>query len=252
MARWMGASATRNVVNRLCGIGLWRRHLVPAPAPAATIGLMTSVAPHAPLQVNALTLESPAGARITGFNAAFAPGLTLVVDEEGEHKSALLHLLAGEAAPAAGSVRWGGIDVAALSAAQRAARIFWRDPREPWPELSPEQWARQQAAHHPGWRGADWQALVPALGLDEHRHKEMFRLSSGGRRKVLLAAALASAAPLTLIDEPEAALDRPSIRQLRAALAAEARRCQASGRVIVVAHYEAVPDVPWAQVLRLA
>ncbi len=213
---------------------------------------MTPVAPHAPLQVHALALDSPGGARITGWSAAFASGLSLVVDEEGEHKTALLRLLAGEAAPAAGSVRWGGADVAALDAAERAARIFWRDPREPWPELSPEQWARQQAERHPGWRAADWQALVQGLGLDEHRHKEMFRLSTGGKRKVLLAAALASGAPLTLIDEPEAALDGPSIRHLRQALAAEARRCRESGRVIVVANYEAVPDVPWGQVLRLA
>jgi energy-coupling factor transporter ATP-binding protein EcfA2 len=100
---------------------------------------------------------------------------------------------------------------------------------------------------HPGWRAADWQALVQGLGLDEHRHKEMFRLSTGGKRKVLLAAALASGAPLTLIDEPEAALDGPSIRHLRQALAAEARRCRESGRVIVVANYEAVPDVPWGR-----
>jgi len=68
---------------------------------------------------------------------------------------------------------------------------------------------------------------------------------------VLLAAALASGAPLTLIDEPEAALDWASIRYLRGALTREAGRSSATGRVIVVANYEPVPDIPWAQVLRL-
>lgn len=185
------------------------------------------------------------------FSATLGPGLALLIDEEGDAKTAVLQLLAGAHPPAAGAVRWCGADVAALPAAERARQIFWRDPRAPWPDVSPEQWARQLAGACPAWRADDWQAHVQGLGLAEHRHKEMFRLSTGGRRKVLLAAALASGAPLTLIDEPEAALDWPSIRYLRAALTDAAHRCAGSGRVIVVANYEPMPDVPWAQVLVL-
>ena len=212
---------------------------------------MISVVSHAPLQASALALDVHGMSRVTGWSARFAPGLSLVVDEEGECKTALLRLLAGEAAPRAGTVLWGGADVAALSAAERVGRIFWRDPRTPWPELSPEQWMQQQAAHYPAWRAADGLAHVQGLGLAEHRHKEMFRLSTGSQRKVLLAAALASGAPLTLIDEPEAALDWASIRYLRKVLEGEARRCHESGRVVVVANYEPMPEVPWGQVLRL-
>lgn len=213
---------------------------------------MTFAAPLSSLQVNAITLAAPSGARIAGWSARFAPGLSLVVDEEGEYKTALLRLLAGERAPDAGTVRWGGTDGVGPSAAAHAAPVFWRDPRAPWPELSPDQWAQQQAARHPAWCVADWDAHVQGLGLAEHRHKEMFRLSAGGRRKVILAAALASGAPLTLIDEPEAALDWTSIRHLRDLLAAEARRSQESGRTIVVANCEPIPGVPWQQVLRLS
>ena len=68
-----------------------------------------------------------------------------------------------------------------------------------------------------------------------------------GKRKVQLAAALASGAPLTLNDEPEAALDWPSIRYLREALAPVA----ATDRVVVVGNYEDIDGVAWRQVIRL-
>ena len=56
-----------------------------------------------------------------------------------------------------------------------------------------------------------------------------------------MAGALASTAPLTLIDEPVGGLDKPSARYLAQALASQAAR---SDRLTVVAHYEALPDVP--------
>lgn len=204
------------------------------------------------LQIQALSLRPPGAAPLLGFDAELGPGLALLIDEEGEAKTPLLRLLAGEQAPEAGVVRWRGQDVAAWPAKQRAVDIFWRDPRAPWPEISPLQWVEQLRARYPHWSAGDWQAHASGLGLDEHLHKEMFRLSTGSQRKVLLAAALASGAPLTLIDEPEAALDRVSIRHLRSALTQEAQRGGQTGRVFVVAHYEMIPDVPWDQILGLS
>jgi len=203
--------------------------------------------PQALLQVRALTWQTPGGATLAGLDADFAPGLTLLVDAEGEAKTPLLQLLAGERPPGAGTVHWRGQDISALLVAERATQVFWRDPRAPWPEITPVQWARELAARYGTWRPGDWAAHLAGLGLVEHQDKEMFRLSTGSQRKVLLAAALASGAPLTLIDEPEAALDWASIACLRQALASLAD----SGRVFAVAHYEPVPDVPWAQQLHL-
>ena len=209
--------------------------------------------PRAPLQASGIFFGAGSDVRRTGWSATFPAGLSLIVDEETEAKMPLLRLLAGEisSGTGTGTVLWHGAAVAALPEAERSAHIFWRDPRAPWPEISPTQWAHGLAARYPTWSAADWQAHVQGLGLVEHLHKEMFRLSTGSKRKVLLAAALASGAPLTLIDEPEAALDRASIRHLRGMLADEARRCGETGRVFVVAHYERMPDVPWAQVLCL-
>jgi energy-coupling factor transporter ATP-binding protein EcfA2 len=53
--------------------------------------------------------------------------------------------------------------------------------------------------------------LVEGLALTEHRAKRLFMLSTGSRRKVWLAAAFASGAAVTLLDDPFAALDKPSI-----------------------------------------
>ena len=199
------------------------------------------------LAASGIAFGMPGYGRCTEWSAAFAPGLSLIVDGEGEAKTALLRLLAGEQSPDTGSVRWRGVSVCYVDQAQ----IFWRDPRAAWPEVSPDQWAAAQAARYPGWSAPDWERHVQGLALQEHRGKELFRLSTGGRRKVLLAAALASGAPLTVVDEPEAALDWASIRYLRAALAEQARRSSETQRVWVLANYEPMADVPWGQVIRL-
>lgn len=208
---------------------------------------MTDSAPPSLLQIQALSLQSPGGAALTDFSADVGPGLTLLIDEEGEIKGPLLRVLAAEQEPISGRVRWRGREVTAWPEQQRAAEVFWRDPRAPWPEVSPLQWREELRARCPGWSEGDWQTHASGLGLDEHLHKEMFRLSTGSQRKVVLAAALASGAPLTLIDEPEAALDWASIRHVRAALSDLA----GSQRTLVVAHYEPIKDVPWAQVLSI-
>ena len=77
----------------------------------------------------------------------------------------------------------------------------------------------------------------------------MYQLSSGSQRKVILAAALASGAALTLMDEPLAALDRASIAYVQHALSALA--AAPNGRVLLVAHYETLPGVACAAVLDL-
>lgn len=197
-----------------------------------------------------VALGDEGGARQVGFDASLGAGLSLLIDEEGTTAGPLLRVLAGEVTPPAGTVRWGEVDVCAWRE-RSPGGVFWRDPRAPCPDISPEQWVGETAACYPTWRADDWQRHVQGLALQEHLHKEMFRLSTGSKRKVLLAAALASGAPLTLIDEPEAALDHASIRYLREALGEQARRAGEAGRVWVVANYELITDLPWNQVIRL-
>jgi ABC-type Mn2+/Zn2+ transport system ATPase subunit len=56
---------------------------------------------------------------------------------------------------------------------------------------------------------------VAGLSLQEHLHKPIYMLSTGTRRKVFLAASMASGAQLVLLDDPFAALDMRSIQFLK-------------------------------------
>lgn len=204
------------------------------------------------LQAQGLCLGFAQQPLFTQWSADIPAGLTLIQGGDGAGKTSLLRLLAGEWAPQAGRLLLQAVDAAAQPDAYRA-RVFWRDPRAPWPDaLTARDWVAGQRALHAHWSAQGWSEHVEGWGLAEHLHKPMRQLSTGSQRKVLMAAALASGAPLTLLDEPVAALDKPSVAYLLQALRREARAPHAPGRAVVVAHYDALGDgMPWRQVITL-
>lgn len=157
-----------------------------------------------------------------GFDLHAGPGLTWLCGDEGVGKSTLLALIAGALEPQAGRFTAGGIARDAAPAAYRR-QVFWVDLRGSEHDATPGAAHLEALAAH--WPALDEDLLadcVDGLGLDEHLHKPLYMLSTGSRRKLWLAAALASGAPVTLIDQPFAALDAPSIRFLRECLAGAA------------------------------
>ena len=70
----------------------------------------------------------------------------------------------------------------------------------------------RQCQRWPLWNEDLLGELLDTFDLNEHLDKRFDMLSAGTKRKLWLAAAFASGAALTLLDEPFAALDRPSIR----------------------------------------
>jgi heme exporter protein A len=78
------------------------------------------------------------------------------------------------------------------------------------------------------------------LSLNDHVSKSMYMLSAGSKRKVWLAAAFASGATLTLLDEPFAALDKASINFLMERLE---RFNQNTHRAWVIADYEVLQNL---------
>ncbi len=179
------------------------------------------------------------------WNADFPTGLTLVEGGDGAGKTTLLRVLAGDCVPQAGMVTLLGID-SARQAVEYRTQVFWRDPRAPWGEsFTAQAWVDEVAPRYPSWSGQDWQGHVDGFGLAAHLHKPMYQLSTGTQRKVQLAAALSSGAAMTLLDEPLAALDKPSIGHLLQALTAEATHPRGPGRAVIVAHFDALPAVPW-------
>ena len=170
-----------------------------------------------------------------GFSLQAGPGLTWVCGDEGVGKTTLLALIAGALAPQAGRLEAAGTDRARDPDGYRR-QVFWVDPRSTEHDAMPGAGYLEAAARH--WPALDEDLLadcVDGFGLDEHLHKPLYMLSTGSRRKLWLCAALVSGAPVTLIDQPFAALDTPSIRFLRTCLADAAT---AGTRAWLVADHE--------------
>lgn len=200
------------------------------------------------LTVNGLRFAYPECAVFDGWSAALAPGLAMVVGDECTGKTTLLRLLAGAVQPQAGHIQLADCDLRDTPRAYRQ-QVFWEDPRsDALDQLTARQWLDSLPARYPDWDRSALAAHTDGFSLEPHLHKPFFALSTGSRRKVLMAGALASGAPLVLIDEPVAGLDKPSIQYLVQALAARAAQAK---QLVVVAHYEPLPDVPWSQVIRL-
>jgi len=84
--------------------------------------------------------------------------------------------------------------------------------------------------------------------MTQHLDKRLNMLSAGSRRKVMVVAALASGAAVTLLDQPFAALDLGSVRIIHEFLQEAADH---PSRAWIVADYEAPNDMPLASVLNL-
>ena len=203
------------------------------------------------VQIDDLHFSYPQRALFQHWSARIPAGAGLVCGGDGSGKTTLLRLLAGALAAQQGRLVLAGTALAQAPEAYRA-QVFWHDPRsDALHGTSARDWWASLAAQHPRWQAPALAAHVQGLGLQAHLDKPMYQLSSGSQRKVILAAGLASGAALTLLDEPLAGLDRPSIAYLQQALADVALAATAQQRAVLVAHYEVLPGVPWAVVLQL-
>ena len=174
---------------------------------------------------------------IQGLNAQWSSGVHWVCGDESTGKTTLLRVLAGVLTPDAGRV-WvadGG--------------VVWLDwlgvehqdttPREAWSVL---------AALWPQWDHELHSDLSAALRLDAHIDKPLYMLSAGTRRKAMWVGVLAAGARVSLLDQPFAALDGPSVAVIRAFLREAAPHTE---RTWIVADHQAPTDCPPDHILHL-
>ena len=167
------------------------------------------------LQVKGLGFGWPGRPLFHDLSFDLPPGVSLVRGDDGSGKSTLLGLIAGALLPEAGTLSIQGVRLHEQHDAYRH-RVFWIDPQtEAHDALAAGGYLESLSRHYPRFDNDTFNELVDGFGLRPHLGKPMYMLSTGSRRKVWLTAAFSSGTPLTLIDQPFAALDAPSARFLR-------------------------------------
>ncbi|MDM0079061.1 ATP-binding cassette domain-containing protein [Variovorax sp. J31P179] len=181
----------------------------------------------------------------TGWAASIGAGVTLLHGDTGSGKSTLLRVLAGTLA-ARGQLSLDGVRLDQDPERYRRS-VFFVDPAtDAFDPLTVSACTAALREGDAGFDAALWQRVVDGFALAPHLEKSMFMLSTGSKRKVWLAAALASSRPLLLLDEPTGGLDAASIRCLWRTLAEVSQ-----GRAVVVASGERIDALPLAATLAL-
>jgi ABC-type multidrug transport system ATPase subunit len=160
-----------------------------------------------------------------------------VCGDEGTGKTTLLRLLAGDVQPSTGQV------------VMPEGGVFWVDLQDASHDATTVQaiWNALRV-HYPRWNQDLLQDLAEELDMTQHLGKRLYMLSAGSRRKVMVVAALASGATVTLLDQPFAALDLASVRVIHEFLQEAAEH---PSRAWIVADYEAPTHLSLASVLNL-
>ncbi|MEW5880170.1 MAG: ABC transporter ATP-binding protein [Pseudomonadota bacterium] len=177
---------------------------------------------------------------VDAVSCEFARGWTAIVGPNGAGKSTLLRVLAGLLAPSAGEVRLDGEPLERLSPRARARAIAWLPQlAEPAGELTVRETVALGRLPHLGVFGAPTAADEAAIDAAMQRtecgawaERRLSELSGGERQRALLARALATEAPVLLLDEPTLHLDPPH----QVALAKLARSLAATHTVVTVMH----------------
>ena len=210
---------------------------------------MTTPTHAAVLQVQQLSFRhADLPALVADWSTAITTGVTLLHGDTGSGKSTLLRLIAGHTPASAGRLTLAGTALDDDPAAYRH-HVFWCDPAtDAFDRVTARECSASLSAGDAEFDATAWQALVDGFSLAPHIDKPMYMLSTGSKRKVWLAAALASGRRLTLLDEPTGGLDAPSIACLMDALT---RLATHPSRAIIVASSERLERVPLSGLVEL-
>ena len=198
------------------------------------------------LQAEGLVKRFGSRNAVNGVNLAVGAGAVCgFLGPNGAGKSTTLRMIVGVLAPDAGSVQVDGHDV--WEAPELARRgIGWLPERAPvHPDATVEEFIAWSAGLHGVARTMVRGAVAESIDrcdLGEVRHRPCGALSRGFRQRACLAAALAHAPRLLVLDEPTAGLDPAQVLAFRNLL----QRLKGSVTVLlsthVLAEVEAVCD----------
>lgn len=181
------------------------------------------------LHASALTVPG----RLAGASLDLGPGeLVAVVGPNGAGKSTLFLALAG-LLPTEGEVHWHGQSLSDIPFQERGRRLAWVGQEALFDFAFSVRDVVAQGRYAWNDHPAGVAEALAAMDLEALADRPVTRLSGGERHRVILARALATAAPLQLWDEPVAQLDvRHALEVYRLAR----RLVEAGGTVVVSLH----------------
>ncbi len=193
------------------------------------------------LQTRQLQFQYSADTHFHFPDISCASGKTLLVTgSSGVGKTTFLHLLAGILSPTSGQVFVGDTDMTQLPEKKRdqfrgqhigivfqqahfvaSLSVLENLTLASWLATGEKQTARAEQ-------------LLATLGLQEHRHKNTARLSTGQQQRVAIARALMNRPQLLLADEPTSSLDDNNSTLVAQLLQEQA--AQSGAALIIVTH----------------
>jgi peptide/nickel transport system ATP-binding protein len=208
-----------------------RRHRLPAPAPSPLV------------EVERLGMSFGGAPALSDVTLSVREGETLaVVGESGCGKTTLLRSIARLIEPAAGAIRFDGVDIAharrrALAPLRAGVGMVFQDPQA---SLNPRrrvgrtvELALRARGSSRAQAGREAMAQLERVGLTAaHATRYPHELSGGERQRVGIARALAGTPRLVLLDEPVTSLDA-SLRRGVVELLAELQEQIGCGYVLV-------------------
>ena len=241
------------------GKAAWGRlqPMLDAPLSVDDHGTVPQVTP-GPIAVQGVSFSYPGQPRpaLHGVSFRWSRACTLgLVGPTGAGKSTLLRLLLRQHAPAAGTLRWNGLDLQDYTLDALRGAIAWV-PQEPFLfsatvaeniALARPQASREQVEQAARLAAVHEDILRLPQGYDTPVGERGVTLSGGQRQRVAIARALLADAPLLLLDDALSAVDTDT----EARILAHLRQARVGRTVIIVSHrLSAVADADHTVVLR--
>ncbi len=185
------------------------------------------------LRVSNLSFRYAGGFSLQVAELLLRPGeVTALIGPNGAGKTTLLRLLAGLLEPVDGSVR---LDAEPFDAVVRRGRLgLFLDTFPPGTDLSPLAWLRLLArARGREISRPDALGWLERHGLGKVARRPFRRMSSGERRRAMLALVTWGDPSVLLLDEPLASLDPDAVMDWRRRILEHAER----GRIVLVSSH---------------